>query len=164
MPTDACQFFYECAGCKRILRPKTGECCVFCSYGSVPVRRCRSNAAAHAASEPPPARRLIVNEPRFQDITERTSYLRGISERLAPTDGPVRVRRIERLHRALGNLERELEHSFSRSRFGVYQTRIAEIESAVRSLKVARPFEVDLHRLKVHLRMVQEEASRLGVS
>ena len=76
----------------------------------------------------------------------------------------LRVRRIERLHRALGNLERELEHNFSRSRFGVYQIRIAEIESAVRSLKVARPFEVDLHRLKVHLRMVQEEASRLGVS
>ena len=35
MPTDACQFFYECAGCKRLLRPKPGDCCVFCSYGSV---------------------------------------------------------------------------------------------------------------------------------
>ena len=40
----------------------------------------------------------------------------------------LRVRRIEQLHRALGNLERELEHNFSRSRFGVYQIRIAEIE------------------------------------
>ncbi len=35
MPTDACQFFYECAGCGALLRPKPGECCVFCSYGSV---------------------------------------------------------------------------------------------------------------------------------
>ncbi|WP_096665848.1 GDCCVxC domain-containing (seleno)protein [Polaromonas sp. AET17H-212] len=35
MPTDACQFFYECAACKALLRPKTGDCCVFCSYGSV---------------------------------------------------------------------------------------------------------------------------------
>lgn len=35
MPTDACQFFYECAGCKTLLRPKPGDCCVFCSYGSV---------------------------------------------------------------------------------------------------------------------------------
>ena len=35
MPTDACQFFYECQGCKAVLRPKTGDCCVFCSYGSV---------------------------------------------------------------------------------------------------------------------------------
>jgi len=35
MPIDACQFFYECAGCKATLRPKPGDCCVFCSYGSV---------------------------------------------------------------------------------------------------------------------------------
>src|SRR2546430_13987256 len=36
MPTDACQFFYECTGCGTKLKPKTGDCCVFCSYGSVP--------------------------------------------------------------------------------------------------------------------------------
>jgi hypothetical protein len=36
MPTDACQFFYECARCGELLRPKAGDCCVFCSYGSVP--------------------------------------------------------------------------------------------------------------------------------
>jgi hypothetical protein len=36
MPTDACQFFYECSGCGVLLRPKPGHCCVFCSYGSVP--------------------------------------------------------------------------------------------------------------------------------
>jgi hypothetical protein len=35
MPTDACQFFYECSNCKTLLRPKPGDCCVFCSYGSV---------------------------------------------------------------------------------------------------------------------------------
>jgi len=35
MPTDACQFFYECPHCKALLRPKPGDCCVFCSYGSV---------------------------------------------------------------------------------------------------------------------------------
>jgi len=35
MPTDACQFFYECERCKTLLRPKVGDCCVFCSYGSV---------------------------------------------------------------------------------------------------------------------------------
>jgi hypothetical protein len=35
MPTDACQFFYECTGCKTLLRPKAGDCCVFCSYGTV---------------------------------------------------------------------------------------------------------------------------------
>ena len=36
MLTDACQFFYECEGCHILLRPKAGDCCVFCSYGSVP--------------------------------------------------------------------------------------------------------------------------------
>jgi len=36
MPTDACQFFYDCRGCARVLRPEQGDCCVFCSYGTVP--------------------------------------------------------------------------------------------------------------------------------
>ena len=35
MPTDACQFFYECTACDTLLRPNPGDCCVFCSYGSV---------------------------------------------------------------------------------------------------------------------------------
>ena len=37
MPTDACQWFYECESCKALLRPKAGDCCVFCSYGT---RKC----------------------------------------------------------------------------------------------------------------------------
>ena len=36
MPTDACQFFYDCSSCAELLKPKSGDCCVFCSYGSVP--------------------------------------------------------------------------------------------------------------------------------
>ncbi|WP_266158232.1 GDCCVxC domain-containing (seleno)protein [Dyella silvatica] len=36
MPANACQFFYECLGCGELLRPKAGDCCVFCSYGDVP--------------------------------------------------------------------------------------------------------------------------------
>ena len=35
MPTNACQFFYECPGCGSVLRPLPGDCCVFCSYGTV---------------------------------------------------------------------------------------------------------------------------------
>lgn len=35
MPTDACQFFYECENCKKVLRPLESDCCVYCSYGSV---------------------------------------------------------------------------------------------------------------------------------
>ena len=36
MPTDACVYFYECTGCGILLKPEPGDCCVFCSYGSVP--------------------------------------------------------------------------------------------------------------------------------
>jgi len=66
------------------------------------------------------------------------------------------VRRIDQLHRALGKLERHLAENPDRSSCHDYRVRISEIESAVRLLKVARPFEVDLQRLRIHLRMVQE--------
>ncbi len=36
MPVDACRILYECTGCGASLRPKPSDCCVFCSYGSVP--------------------------------------------------------------------------------------------------------------------------------
>ncbi|UJP03917.1 MAG: hypothetical protein LZF85_05625 [Nitrosomonas sp.] len=36
MPTDACQWFYECEQCHTVLKPKPGDCCVYCSYGTVP--------------------------------------------------------------------------------------------------------------------------------
>lgn len=36
MPTNACIAFYHCAGCGKLLRPKAGDCCVYCSYGSLP--------------------------------------------------------------------------------------------------------------------------------
>ncbi|MBK6628184.1 MAG: MerC domain-containing protein [Flavobacteriales bacterium] len=35
MPTDACVYFYECEKCKTVLKPKQGDCCVYCSYGTV---------------------------------------------------------------------------------------------------------------------------------
>ncbi|WP_084519422.1 GDCCVxC domain-containing (seleno)protein [Christiangramia echinicola] len=45
MPTDACQFFHECSSCGTIIKPLEGDCCVFCSYGSVlcpPIQEARS--------------------------------------------------------------------------------------------------------------------------
>lgn len=36
MPTDACIYYFECTSCGTVLKPKAGDCCVFCSYGSVP--------------------------------------------------------------------------------------------------------------------------------
>ncbi|MEK6242978.1 MAG: GDCCVxC domain-containing (seleno)protein [Pseudomonadota bacterium] len=44
MPTDACMFFWHCPACGARSKPKAGDCCVFCSYGSVacpPVQQSR---------------------------------------------------------------------------------------------------------------------------
>lgn len=35
MPADACQYFYKCTNCETVLKPTQGDCCVFCSYGTV---------------------------------------------------------------------------------------------------------------------------------
>ncbi|MCZ4306080.1 hypothetical protein O4G98_15205 [Zoogloeaceae bacterium G21618-S1] len=45
MPTAACQYFYECKGCRSILKPLKGDCCVFCSYGDVPCPPVQASAA-----------------------------------------------------------------------------------------------------------------------
>ncbi|GEM_PF-3563775 len=44
MSLDACQFYYECEACGQLLRPKPGDCCVFCSYGSVPCPQFNNSA------------------------------------------------------------------------------------------------------------------------
>ena len=36
MPVNACQYFYDCSGCGAVLRPLPGDCCVFCSFATVP--------------------------------------------------------------------------------------------------------------------------------
>ncbi|MGH8753531.1 MAG: GDCCVxC domain-containing (seleno)protein [Burkholderiales bacterium] len=48
MPADACLFYYQCTNCKTLLRPKSGDCCVFCSYGTV---QCPPMQSARAAPE-----------------------------------------------------------------------------------------------------------------
>lgn len=48
MPLKSCRFFHECAQCHAVLRPKAGDCCVFCSYGSVKCPPIQSQYAAHS--------------------------------------------------------------------------------------------------------------------
>ena len=43
MSENACEWFYECSNCKAILKPKPGDCCVYCSYGSVKCPPVQSN-------------------------------------------------------------------------------------------------------------------------
>ena len=59
MPVDACQFFYDCKGCGERLKPKPGDCCVFCSYGSVkcpPMQAGNCCSQASALLKLPPRR------------------------------------------------------------------------------------------------------------
>jgi hypothetical protein len=35
MRTDACQYLYACNQCSLQMKPKKGDCCVYCSYGDV---------------------------------------------------------------------------------------------------------------------------------
>ena len=54
MPTDACQFFYDCRHCGEVLRPLKGDCCVFCSYGDVPcppIQGARANSLAPSCAD-----------------------------------------------------------------------------------------------------------------
>jgi len=34
MPTNACQYFWDCPACKAVIKPLKGDCCVYCSYGT----------------------------------------------------------------------------------------------------------------------------------
>jgi hypothetical protein len=45
MELDACRYFYVCDSCTAPLRPLSGDCCVFCSYGDVPCPPMQSEAA-----------------------------------------------------------------------------------------------------------------------
>ena len=35
MPMDACMYYDECSNCNKVIKPKSGDCCVLCSYGTV---------------------------------------------------------------------------------------------------------------------------------
>ena len=51
MSGESCQFFYDCRGCGELLRANAGDCCVFCSFGSVkcPPRQLRDDCPRIAA-------------------------------------------------------------------------------------------------------------------
>jgi len=53
MPTDACRFFHRCAGCGTLLRPRPGDCCVYCSYGDAPCSPMQAAPVADACGTLP---------------------------------------------------------------------------------------------------------------
>ena len=56
MPTDACLFFYQCQSCEKVMKPRHGDCCVFCSYSPVPCPPKQAEARSGAVSVPPRSR------------------------------------------------------------------------------------------------------------
>src|SRR3546814_11288814 len=54
MPTNACRWFHECAACHAIFQPLPGDCCVYCSYGTVkcpPVQQGMRSAERRVGKE-----------------------------------------------------------------------------------------------------------------
>ena len=45
MPLNACQYFYERTHCHKVLKPINNDCCVYCSYGTVPCPPIQENAS-----------------------------------------------------------------------------------------------------------------------
>lgn len=56
MPTDACVVVAACVHCGEIMRPKPGDCCVFCSYGNVPCPPIQMEQTSTAAGQEARAR------------------------------------------------------------------------------------------------------------
>ncbi|WP_370624722.1 GDCCVxC domain-containing (seleno)protein [Polynucleobacter sp. 80A-SIGWE] len=46
LPKGSSQHLYRCHSCKTILRPKSGDCCIFCSFGSIDCSSPEKNLAA----------------------------------------------------------------------------------------------------------------------
>ena len=88
MPTDACQFFLECPVCLQVIRPKPGDCCVFCSYADTrcPPRQggCCDEPAVSVVAETGrlSIRRLTLDDAEFiLDLLNQPSFLRYIGDK-----------------------------------------------------------------------------------
>jgi hypothetical protein len=55
MPTDACQYIYNCKRCGLQMKPKRGDCCVYCSYGDVPCPPIQEQQGGKPGVDPPTA-------------------------------------------------------------------------------------------------------------
>jgi hypothetical protein len=70
MPENACLFFYDCKKCGSRLKPKPGDCCVFCSYGSVPSMQNDGSCCAIRAA-------IMISTKQVRTWSARTHVLTG---------------------------------------------------------------------------------------
>ncbi len=88
MPTDACQFLLDCPVCLQVIRPKPGDCCVFCSYGDTkcPPRQ-GDCCGAPAPSVVVDTDRLVIRRLTLDDaefivgLLNQPSFLRFIGDK-----------------------------------------------------------------------------------
>ena len=43
MPTNSCKYFYTCNRCNASLKAKKEDCCIYCSYGTIPCPPIQKN-------------------------------------------------------------------------------------------------------------------------
>jgi hypothetical protein len=79
MPTNACQFFYVCKGCGEKLKPLPGDCCVFCSYGTVPCPPVQT--AAHSSARRSSSDKRMVNGLPMPSAVRRARFERQLHGR-----------------------------------------------------------------------------------
>lgn len=72
MPTDMCLFYYECKSCNKVIRAKQGDCCVFCSYGSImcPPKQTEQNHHTKADGAKPTDQQTEQNQQTKADKTK----------------------------------------------------------------------------------------------
>ncbi len=63
MPTDACQYLYACRQCGHEMKPKRGDCCVYCSYGDTPCPPIQDERGCGSAPEVPTKERAGIAGP-----------------------------------------------------------------------------------------------------
>lgn len=127
MPADACQYFLECPVCLQVIRPKPGDCCVFCSYGDTrcPPRQadcCGAPAVAAVADTGRLAiRRLAEDDAAFiLDLLNQPSFLKYIGDKGVRT-----------LEDARDYLRKGPMHSYDRFGFGLYRVSLTSDDTAI---------------------------------
>ncbi|MEI6183494.1 MAG: GDCCVxC domain-containing (seleno)protein [Polynucleobacter sp.] len=46
IPRGTSQHLYRCRACSNILKPKSGDCCIFCSFGDLDCSSAEQNLAS----------------------------------------------------------------------------------------------------------------------
>lgn len=82
MPTDACLFFWTCPHCDTRHRPKQGDCCVFCSYGTAPCPPVQQS------------RRLTCTDPQ---VLKALQVIPGVGKRVSVDLWNLGIRAVEDL-------------------------------------------------------------------